>query len=139
MLNTEKISQLVDSTTSVVSNAVTQAVSSVIATSSRYYSSTTTGMNNIYGRSSNNEKSMAVVSILSYGLVTLTSSLLLVQYGTSADPIGRCFLFLKQLRRQVNKYINILYSIHSCNNSFTHSLTHQWCIFLHTTYICIYK
>lgn len=107
MLNTEKISQLVDSTTSVVSNAVTQAVSSVIATSSRYYASTTTGMNSMYGRStgssnSTNEKSMAVVSILSYGIVTLTSSLLLVQYGTSADPIGRCFLFLKQLRRQVN-------------------------------------
>jgi hypothetical protein len=104
MLNTEKISQLVDSTTSVVSNAVTHVVSNVIATSSRYYSSTTG--NYSYGRSggSCNEKSMAV-SILSYGLVTLTSSLLLVQYGTSADPIGRCFLFLKQLRRQVNLFI----------------------------------
>jgi hypothetical protein len=98
MLNTEKISQLVDSTTSVVSNAVTHVVTNVIATSSRYYSNT---HNRAAG--SCNDKTMAT-SILSYGLVTLTSSLLFVQYATSADPIGRCLLFLKQLRRQVNNY-----------------------------------
>jgi hypothetical protein len=97
MLNTEKISQLVNSTTTVVSNAVTHVVSNVIATSSRYYSNTHSRV----GSYSNHDKSTAS-SILSYGLVTLTSSLLFVQYATSADPIGRCLLFFKQLRRQVS-------------------------------------
>jgi hypothetical protein len=112
MVYTEKIISLVDTTTCYVSNVMSTAVSNVITAISpknvggvpvrSYYNS------RMFHRSSNKSdrcdtSTMSTTAyILSYSLVTLASSVLLVQYTTSANPIGRCVLFFKQLRRQVS-------------------------------------
>jgi hypothetical protein len=92
--HSDKMTKFFDSTTAIMSGALTNVVTRVIATSSRYYSHSTMSGNNIHQSVS--------ASILSYAVVALTSSLLLVQLTTSSNPIGQCYLFLKQLRRQVS-------------------------------------
>lgn len=89
MLNVDKVSQLFDSTSMVVTNAV----SHVVATSSRIFTAP--------NRTSGFSDRTSVASLVSYVALAGASSVLLVQLTTSADPIGVCYNFWKQLRQQV--------------------------------------
>jgi hypothetical protein len=87
ILNVDKFSQLFDSTSMVVTNAVSQ----VVATSSRMFVGPHRGFSD----------RTSLASLVSYVALAGASSLLLVQLTTSANPIGVCYTFWKQLRQQV--------------------------------------
>jgi hypothetical protein len=88
-LNADKVSQLFDSTSMIVTNAVSQ----VLATSSRLFIAP--------HRSSGFSDRTSIALLVSYVALAGASSVLLVQLTTSANPIGVCYTFWKQLRQQV--------------------------------------